>query len=135
MGSCLIVGTAYHKNTNAKVERANGVIGDTRRAFANGRKDDWDLQLPLTVRAINNAASTLVTGSRLSSSTGAPTPVCRFRPLPRAVAGASRRGQASDILGGVGSGDDLRLRVLRACLGDWCCVGGRMARSGHVQLQ
>jgi hypothetical protein len=42
MGSCLIVGSAYHKNTNAKVERANGVIGDTLRAYANGRKDDWD---------------------------------------------------------------------------------------------
>jgi hypothetical protein len=26
MGSCLIVGLAYHKNTNAKVERANCVI-------------------------------------------------------------------------------------------------------------
>jgi hypothetical protein len=25
-GSCLIVGSAYHKNTNAKVERTNGVI-------------------------------------------------------------------------------------------------------------
>jgi hypothetical protein len=59
MGSCLIVGSAYHKNTNAKVERANGVIGDTLRAFANGRKDNWDRQLPLAVFAINNAASTL----------------------------------------------------------------------------
>ena len=39
MGSCLIVGSAYHKNTNAKVEWANGVIGDTLRAYANGRKD------------------------------------------------------------------------------------------------
>ena len=27
----LIVGSAYHKNTNAKVERANGVISDTVR--------------------------------------------------------------------------------------------------------
>ncbi len=26
--------------TNAKVERANGVISDTLCAFANGRKDD-----------------------------------------------------------------------------------------------
>ena len=58
-GSCLIVGSAYHKNTNAKVERANGVISDTLRAYANGRKDDWDGHLPLTVFAINNAASTL----------------------------------------------------------------------------
>jgi hypothetical protein len=48
-GSCLIVGSAYHKNTNAKVERANCVIGDTLRAYANGRKDDWDRHLPLAV--------------------------------------------------------------------------------------
>ena len=34
MGSCLVVGSAYHKNTNAKVERANGVISDTLRASA-----------------------------------------------------------------------------------------------------
>jgi len=59
MGSSLIVGSAYHKNTNAKVERANGVIGDTLRAFANGRKDDWDRQLPFAEFAINNASSTL----------------------------------------------------------------------------
>ena len=42
MGSYLIVGSAYHKNTNAKVERADGVISDTLRAYASGRKDDWD---------------------------------------------------------------------------------------------
>jgi hypothetical protein len=58
-GSCLIVGLAYHKNTNAKVERANGVVSDTLRAYANGRKDDWDGHLPLAVFAINNAASRL----------------------------------------------------------------------------
>ena len=70
MGSCLIVGSAYHKNTNAKVERANGVIGDTLRAFANGRKDDWDRQLPLAVFAINHdnrdEASTLRLGEELT---------------------------------------------------------------------
>ncbi len=33
MGSCLIVGSAYHNNTYAKVERANCVIGDTLRAY------------------------------------------------------------------------------------------------------
>jgi hypothetical protein len=59
MGSCLIVGSAYHKNTNAKVERANGAIGATLRAYANARKDDWDQQLPMAEFAINNAASTL----------------------------------------------------------------------------
>ena len=30
------------KSTNAKVERANGVIRDTLCAYANGRKDNWD---------------------------------------------------------------------------------------------
>ena len=44
------------------MERANGVISDTLRAFANGRKDDWDGHLPLAVFAINNAASTLGDG-------------------------------------------------------------------------
>jgi transposase InsO family protein len=42
IGSALIVGTAYRKNTGARVERANGVLGDTLRALANGRRDDWD---------------------------------------------------------------------------------------------
>ena len=59
IGSSLLVGSAYHKNTNAKTERVNGVLGDTLRAFANGRKDDWDVWLPYAVFAINNAASTL----------------------------------------------------------------------------
>jgi transposase InsO family protein len=39
IGSSLIVGLAYHKNTNAKTERVNGVLGDTLRAFENGRID------------------------------------------------------------------------------------------------
>ena len=55
----VIVGSAYHKNTNAKAERAHGAIGDTLRADANGRKDDWDKQLTLAELAINGAASTL----------------------------------------------------------------------------
>jgi hypothetical protein len=66
MGSCLIVGSAYHKNTNAKVERANGVISDTLRAYANGRKDDWDDHLSLAEFAINNATSTLDAGAGLT---------------------------------------------------------------------
>ena len=37
MGSSHIVGSAYHKNTSALLH-----IGDTVRAFANGRKGDWD---------------------------------------------------------------------------------------------
>ena len=59
IGSSLLIGSAYHKNTNARAERVNGVLGDTLRAFANGRKDDWDVWLPYAVFAINNAASTL----------------------------------------------------------------------------
>ena len=59
MGSSLIVGLAYHKNTNAKVERAKRVMGDTLRAYANGRKDDWDKQLQFAEFAINNTALTL----------------------------------------------------------------------------
>ena len=31
MGTCLIVGSAYHKHTKARMERANGVISDTAR--------------------------------------------------------------------------------------------------------
>ncbi len=42
--------------TNARVERANSVLGDTPLAFANGRKDDWDVWLPYAVFAINNVA-------------------------------------------------------------------------------
>ncbi len=61
MGSCLIVGSAYH-NTNSKMEPANGVIGDSLCSFAKGRADDWDRQLPLAVFAINNAASILGDG-------------------------------------------------------------------------
>ena len=64
IGSCLIKGSAasaYHKNTNAKVERANasGVISYKLHAYANGRKDDWDSRLALAEFAINNAASAL----------------------------------------------------------------------------
>ncbi len=59
MGSCLIVGSAYYKNTNTKVELANGVISDTLRAFANGRKEDWDGHLPKAVFTVNDAAPTL----------------------------------------------------------------------------
>ena len=59
MGSSLIVGSAYHKNTNAKVEWANGVISNTLQAYANGCKDNWDKQLTFAEFSINNAASTL----------------------------------------------------------------------------
>ena len=41
------------------MERAKGVISDTLRAYANGRKGDWDSHLTLAEFAINNAASAL----------------------------------------------------------------------------
>ena len=56
MGPCLIVGSAHHKNTNAKGGRANGVMSDMLRAYNNGRKDDWDSHLALAEFAINNTA-------------------------------------------------------------------------------
>jgi hypothetical protein len=60
IGSSLLVGS-YHnlKNTNARAERVNGVLGNTLRAFANGRKVDWDVWLQYAFFAINNAAATL----------------------------------------------------------------------------
>lgn len=64
MGSSLVVGSAYHKNSNTKVELASGVIGDTLRAYANGRRDDWDdhlaersQYLPSTTRRRHSAAT------------------------------------------------------------------------------
>jgi hypothetical protein len=54
------VSSACHKTTNAKTERINedlAFLGDTLRAFANGREDDWDVWLPYAVFAINNSAS------------------------------------------------------------------------------
>ena len=62
LGSALIVGSAYHKNTGARVERINGVVGDGLRAFVNGRGDDWDRCLPFVDFAINNSESTVEAG-------------------------------------------------------------------------
>ena len=76
MGSYLIVGSADHKNVSAKVERGNGVSGDTlHAAFAHGRKDDWDRHLALAELAINTAASTL---NASLSLTAEPIPAFRF---------------------------------------------------------
>jgi hypothetical protein len=76
IGSCLIVGSAYHKNTNTKVERADSVIGDTLRAYANRHKDDWDQQLTLAVFAVSKRPRLWATGSRPSSSTAARILAC-----------------------------------------------------------
>ena len=44
------------------MERINGVVGDTLRAFVNGRGDDWDRCLPLVDFAINNSESAVAAG-------------------------------------------------------------------------
>ena len=59
IGSALIVGTAYHKNTSAKVESANCVLGNTLLALANSQRDDWDKWVLHACFAINNAPSSL----------------------------------------------------------------------------
>jgi hypothetical protein len=90
ISSSLLVGSAYHKNTNARAERVNGVLGDTLRAFANGRKDNIDVWLPYAVFAINNAASMLGAASPRSSSIGANARGCRS-PSPTCAPPGSRR--------------------------------------------
>ncbi len=42
-----------------KTSWLHSVLGDTLRAFANCRKEDWDVWLPYAVFAINNTVSTL----------------------------------------------------------------------------
>jgi hypothetical protein len=91
MGSCLIVGSAYPKNTNAKAELSNGVIGDTLRANANGRKDYSDRQLLLAVFAINNAPSTLGDGLTLFFIDRGAHPRLPLSTPRTAALGASRR--------------------------------------------
>jgi hypothetical protein len=59
LSSSLLVGSAYHENTNTKTKRVNGVLGDTLRTLAHDHKDDWDSWLPYAVFAINKSASTL----------------------------------------------------------------------------
>ena len=57
----LRVGSAHHKNTDAKADGlSDGALGDTPRAFANGRRDDGCVWLPWVVFfAVKTAASTL----------------------------------------------------------------------------
>ena len=97
MGSCLVVGSAYHKNTNAKVERANGVISDTLCAYANGHKDDWDNHLTPAEFAINNTA-----WRRLDSFLHRPrrTPPCPLS-LPHPVSHSRRL----TVVGGLRAAD------------------------------
>ena len=100
MGSCLVVGLAYHKNTNAKVERANGVISDTLCAYANGHKDDWDNHVTPAEFAINNTASTL--GDDLTPFLHQPrrTPPCPLS-LPHPVSHSRRL----TVVGGLRAAD------------------------------
>ena len=59
IGSSLLIGSFYHKNTSAKARWIKGVLGDALQAFVNGSKCDWDVWLPCAVFAIITAASTL----------------------------------------------------------------------------
>ena len=67
----LIIGAAHYKNTNAKDERANGVISDTLLAYANSRRDDWDSHLPLAF-FIDHGARTPVSHSCRLTTTSPP---------------------------------------------------------------
>ncbi len=87
MDPCLIVGSAYHTNISAMVERANGVIGDTLRAFAHACKDDWDRKIPLAVFATTNRP--LGDGFTHSSPKMARVPACHSQ--PRRQRGRRRR--------------------------------------------
>jgi hypothetical protein len=40
---CSSLPVGHHRNTNARAERVSGVLGDTLRAMANGRTDDWGM--------------------------------------------------------------------------------------------
>ena len=59
ISSSVLIGSPYHKKSNAEAQRFDGVRGDTLQAFANRRKDDWDTWLPYAIFAIKNAASML----------------------------------------------------------------------------
>jgi hypothetical protein len=72
MGSSPIVGSAYHKNTQATSERGNGVISDLLRAFANAPCSPSSMRPP-----------PWVTGSRPCSSTGGASAPAAVRPSRR----------------------------------------------------
>ena len=105
VGSSLVVGSEYHKDTNAKAERANGVISDALRAYADCRKNDRGSHLPLAVIVIHNAASGL-------SSTAERIPGSRCRRRVKTARRTRRR------------------RTTRSGCGRWrrttgCCCGPR----------
>jgi hypothetical protein len=54
-------------------------VGDTLQAFANGRKDDWDVWLPYAVFAINSAASLVVGDLIPALHQAGPSPPVPFR--------------------------------------------------------
>ena len=54
IGSVLILGTAYHKNTGGSVKWTNSVLGDTLRGLANSGRDNWDKWVLYSCFAINN---------------------------------------------------------------------------------
>ena len=99
--SCLIVGSAYHNETNAKVERANGV-GDVLRAFANGRKDDWDRQLPLALFGCAKLLATAQQDRKAKLDAGQVQYGIQGGPGAAADQGAARRGRHGQATAAVG---------------------------------
>ncbi len=94
MGSCLIVGSAYNNNTNAKVERANGVIGDTLRAYANGRKDDLSRCSPSRMRPPPRRRAHALIHRQGAASASAPAAV---RPARRQRPGRDTGGRMREL--------------------------------------
>ncbi len=89
MGSCLIVGSAYHKNTNAMFEQANGVISDTLRATPRGARTTGTGSCPSPCSPSTTRLRPWATDSLHSSSTVVHTTACRCRPRRRAALEAS----------------------------------------------
>ena len=52
----------FAMSQSMRCSHPNGVVGDTLRAFVNGRGDDWDRCLPLVDFAINNSESAVAAG-------------------------------------------------------------------------
>ncbi len=41
LGTSLIFGSPYHRNTNSRTKRVNAAIADVLRCFVDGRQSDW----------------------------------------------------------------------------------------------
>ena len=57
LGTRLAMSSAYHPQTDGKVERANAVLEETLRCFTSARQDDWAEHLAAAELAINSSVS------------------------------------------------------------------------------